>query len=411
MPRVICVGDENQSLYRFRGADCRAFRRIGERLSTNGRPMVSMELPLNYRCDQLIIKRAQKWVPAIKGNSQALGTVDVCSFEHAMQRCNNNGTDIELPDGVDGAMRSLPLPGKQGVQFAILCRVNLPMILTAYHLIGSGKRVCIVGRSQIGEPLKRIIMDLCRIRQEKGRYIHDTEHPDYTGRISDRIEDGEVKEEGLMTRLDNYYKVHAAKLSKEKYEKKLEALEQNVQCIEVIAARVNNNTVEGVLREIDNLFREEPEPGVISLSTVHRAKGLEWDVVFILKPDLLPHPAAFKSQAKSQADCEEGEVSDALQQEYNACYVAATRPHNRLYYIRDFPIDPSSRRGLLDFDEADILAVNLDGPDQDAEPPRAVPPMPNEVVRPAQPVAMPAEDKPVVEDDESEAFVDDGEPF
>lgn len=331
--RIICVGDPNQSLYRFRGADCHSFKRIAQILSGNSRKMITKELPINYRCDENIIKHAQQWVPNLKGNSKALGTVDTCMFGEAMERANNNGADIKLPDGENGQERSLPLPGKKDTSFAFLCRINLPLVVTAYQLIAQGKRCCIIGRQQIGAPLKNIIESICGT---------DVTQSGYTNRISDKLDrDGDIAEEGLMTRLGQYYRIQSAKLQGEGYEKKLENLQQNVECIEVIATRVKDDKVSSLLREIDTLFVEDPAPGVISLSTVHRAKGLEWDVVFILRPDLLPHPAA-----KPNPD---GSWSDEQQQEQNAQYVAATRARHRLYYVANWPFGRGSKSLAFDF--------------------------------------------------------------
>lgn len=354
--RCIVVGDEKQSLYGFRGADCNAFERIAEMLQSNGRPFSRCELPLNYRCDDMIIQHARQWVPGLKGHSKARGTVDELSFGEAMERANNDGTDIALPDGVDSAPRSLPVDPSKPVSFAFLCRINVPLVVTAYQLIAQGKRVCIIGRSQIGAPLKKLIVDLCGEKDDDN----------YTNRITDRIgEDGRVIEEGLMSRLVNYYDVQSRKLQNEKYESKLEQLQQNVECIEIIATRVKDDKVTSVLTEIDNLFKDDPDPGVISLSTIHRAKGLEWDVVFILRPDLLPHPAA-----QPNAD---GSWSDEQQQEENAQYVAATRPRNRLYYISNWPFGRQGNnlpyeRPVSEY-EKDVLGNLQDrqGMDLDAE--------------------------------------------
>lgn len=310
--RAIVVGDNFQAIYRFRGADCRAFHRIREMLEGNSRPLKVCSLPVNYRSDQYIIEFAKQLVPNLQGFSKARGTVDCCTFGQAVERCNNDGRDIALFDGVDGAERNLT-----NCTFAFLCRINLPLIVTAYQLITQGKRVCIIGRNQIGLPLKNIIQDLC------GK---DESDKNYTNRISDlKDKNGRVIERGLMSRLADYLHSQASKFEEEKHENKLEQLYQNVECIEVIAGRVQDDKINSLLEEIDQLFTEEPLPGVISLSTIHRAKGLEWDVVFVLRPDLIPHP-----RAKSPEE---------VQQERNAEYVCYTRAKKRLYLVENWPFD------------------------------------------------------------------------
>ena len=56
------------------------------------------------------------------------------------------------------------------------------------------------------------------------------------------------------------------------------------------------------------------------LSTVHKAKGLEADNVYILTPERMPHPKATNPQ-----------------EERNICYVAITRAKKNLYYCGERP--------------------------------------------------------------------------
>lgn len=370
--RAIVVGDANQSLYRFRGADCQAFHRIREMLKRNTRPVEVCKLPVNYRCDQYIIEFARNIVPDLQGNSKCRGTVDSITYGQAIERANNDRVDVALFDGEDGKERNLT-----NCTFAFLCRVNLPLIITAYQLIGQGKRVCIIGRNQIGMPLKNLIEDLC------GR---NEEDKNYTNRISDlKDRNGKIIERGLMTRLADYVHAQAAKLAEEKHENKLEQLYQNVECIEVIAGRVQNDKVWSVLDEIDKLFTEEQTPGVISLSTIHRSKGLEWDVVFILRPDLLPHP-----NAKS---------AEELQQESNAEYVGYTRARHRLYLIENWPFDGKNKMLNYRIPEFPSTAIR----EEDAYESENID---NSVKNIEQDPVV-----PVNKLNNSESFVDDGKPF
>ena len=68
-------------------------------------------------------------------------------------------------------------------------------------------------------------------------------------------------------------------------------------------------------KKIRQVFRDDIE-GIV-LSTVHKAKGLEADRVFIARPDKLPLSASTKWQAD---------------QEINLEYVAITRAKNELIY-------------------------------------------------------------------------------
>jgi len=75
--------------------------------------------------------------------------------------------------------------------------------------------------------------------------------------------------------------------------------------------------VDELVHKIEGLFSDEIE-GVVC-SSVHRAKGLEADRVFIIRRDLMPHPMA-------QSPWE-------LVQEKNLEYVAITRSKNELIFV------------------------------------------------------------------------------
>jgi superfamily I DNA/RNA helicase len=66
----------------------------------------------------------------------------------------------------------------------------------------------------------------------------------------------------------------------------------------------------------------ETSGGVVTLSTIHKAKGLEAERVFILDAWRLP---SFYAKLPHQ-----------LEQEYNLLYVAITRAQRELYYV-EFP--------------------------------------------------------------------------
>ena len=77
------------------------------------------------------------------------------------------------------------------------------------------------------------------------------------------------------------------------------------------------DTVEQLVDKTNRIF-DIATPTVVG-STVHRAKGLEADNVFILRPDLMPHPMAKQAWE--------------IQQEQNCMYVAITRAKKTLTYV------------------------------------------------------------------------------
>ena len=299
--RIVAVGDENQGLYRFRGAAGKAMQWLNTMFQGSERGLEVCQLPINYRCARAIIRWAQQWVPDLEGFREEEGILS---------------SDLSYEECLDHAKNDV------NHSYAFLCRTNAPIVITAYKLIAKHKRLHILGRDTFAVPLLNLIEELCgRDPNDKG----------YVNRISDRKDAaGDVIEEGLLSRLTGHLNRMRIKWEKEENREKLEVLEQHVECLQVICDHAQQDTVEAVRNEIDNLFSEKREPGVINLATIHGAKGLEWNTVYVIRPDLLPHPMVKEFDA-------EGNVTEEYEQEINCCYVAATRARDNLYYVCNWP--------------------------------------------------------------------------
>jgi superfamily I DNA/RNA helicase len=118
--------------------------------------------------------------------------------------------------------------------------------------------------------------------------------------------------EQLMT-----YKVRQLeKLNKAGRDVEAQMLEDKLDTIEVLALGCDRtNDIKG---RIDKVFSDADSTGV-TFCSIHRSKGLEALRIFVLRPDLLPHP-------KSTTEL-------ALQQEANLKYVAITRSQGELYWV------------------------------------------------------------------------------
>ncbi len=91
-------------------------------------------------------------------------------------------------------------------------------------------------------------------------------------------------------------------------------------------------SLEDFLTEAFLVSSEEEEENAVSLMTIHSAKGLEFDVVFIprLEEEILPHKSALEDE-------------EELEEERRLFYVAVTRAREKLYlsYTRDKNRKPS----------------------------------------------------------------------
>lgn len=173
-----------------------------------------------------------------------------------------------------------------GPDSACLCRNTAPLVAFAFDLLARGVPCHIVGKDiQVG--LEKLIdkvpvgssflffqRDLCRLRE---------------------AEKEKLLKKGKREQAANY------------------ADKCNALC--VIANNCMNR--EEIKQKLAKIFADGTG---LTLSTIHKAKGLEWSRVFLLDWELLPSPYA--------------ETEAAKQQEKNLQYVAVTRAKLDLVFIK-----------------------------------------------------------------------------
>jgi hypothetical protein len=268
--RIILVGDERQAIYGFAGADTDSIPSFIQEMSETERGVEEFRLTVTRRCGKAIVEEAQKTVPdfeAHEGNS--LGRILTCGAEEAQN----------LMDKGD----------------MVLCRVNAPIVGLAFAMMRANKPVNIQGR-------------------------------DITSGLIYFVKKSGQKEVGeLENWLDRYLETEIQKLRKRRNvdEGAIVTLTDKVEVIRVFcdgAASIED--VYKRMKEFGKLCRgdkTEPNKNVTLLSSGHRAKGLEAKRVFILHPELLPHPMAKTAWAKEQ--------------EENLRYVMVTRAIDDLYFV------------------------------------------------------------------------------
>lgn len=193
------------------------------------------------------------------------------------------------PDAPEGSVRNLSpySPADFPSTSAILCRCTAPLIQFAFDLLGRGVACTVRGRD--------IATGLVQMVEKLGKPTV-----------------GET-----LTALRASANERADKLIRKGRSEEAESLWDKVNAIEVFGNRFASFTETFALTtSITDLFSAGPG---ITLSTIHRAKGLEWETVFILDFHLLP-----SKWARTEAE---------LQQEHNLIYVAQTRAILNLIYI------------------------------------------------------------------------------
>ena len=258
--RFISVGDPNQAITGFCGADCESFDKMKELAG-------GTEFPLSvcYRCGKNIIETAQSIVP------------DIQPFEGNCDGVVSNIKDI-----------SCIKPGD-----VILSRKSAPTIHLCLKFLSKGIPAKVKGKDMVEGLVKMV---------EKSKADSFT---------------------GLYEYLNEEYKKLLAKLEKKGIEDPSQTYQaicfrDKVDCIKAIGESCEE--FDELINKFDSIVSDFESDKYITLSTIHKAKGLEYDRVFIILPSDLP------LTWKNQQDWE-------YQQEMNLKYVAITRAKKELFFV------------------------------------------------------------------------------
>lgn len=274
--RLMAVGDPNQAIYGFTGADHDALDLI--RNATNG---ITLPLSVCYRCGKNIIAHAQRW------NSQIL------PHESNVDGLVRQTTYAEFIQSVD----TLNLSGEDG----IICRKNAPLMALAFSLIRKGI-ACRVEGKDIGAGLVALAQKW-------------------------KLQDLNK----LVARLEAYQAREVKKLLEQGLEGRAEQIEDKVETLMVLIGRCKENNVHnvaGLVSLIRSMFSDSDDQytnrNLVTLSSVHKSKGLEWNRVFLLgREQFMPSKYAKKDWQKAQ--------------ESNLIYVAVTRAKSELVEVEQIP--------------------------------------------------------------------------
>lgn len=256
--KVIGVGDSKQSIYAFRGADPRSMSRLKDDWN-----MLELPLDISYRCSSRIVQEAQ----TIVGSDVIKAHEHAATGEVSHEDYHNVASLVQDDD-------------------MVLCRLNRPLVQLAFQLFKQGKRAVIKGKD-IGSQLATLV------RQSNAATV-----PKLLAFV-------------LQWRKDRIDKAVAAK----KPEVAIQGIEDRADTLIAIAEECQS--MQDVQNRVNDLFSEH-DNGIL-LSTVHKAKGLEADTVWILGPELL-----LGGRAKSLNEQE---------QERNIRYVAVTRAKTKLIMV------------------------------------------------------------------------------
>lgn len=261
--RVIVVGDKFQSLYAFSGADPTSMAKFTDALSAKVLP-----LSICYRCPTSVLDLVRQEFPYIPIENSPWA---------------KEGSVNHLP------YKKLVETGQSGD--LVLCRTNAPNAKLCLEFIKEGKKAYIEGRD-VGANL------VSKIRKIDKKYKCD-------GNL-----------EVFLSALQNYTEAEVGKLIAAKRETAAGLVSDEADTI--LALSDGSDTVQQLISRTTSIFSEDETEG-IRISTVHKIKGEQALRVFIIHPELMPHPMA--------------KTEDDLQQERNVKYVATTRAQESLTFV------------------------------------------------------------------------------
>lgn len=248
--KIVAVGDRRQAIYSFRGADPFVMDDLTGKLQADVLP-----LSITYRCPRRVVSLVNRIVPDLEPGPEAIdGSVQIT-------------TEKMFLDGVR--------PGD-----IVISRTNAAIAKYSMLLLQAGKRCTILGRD-ISSGLLKLI---------------------------DKAEASSIT--SMLKYLDGYSKEECERLVAARKEDKAEVLLDQIDALRGLSEGLTN--VDGLRKRIDDLFGDDEGDNAIIFSTVHKAKGLEFDRVWMFETTF-------------NVSTTEGE---------NLYYVAATRSKSELYLVQ-----------------------------------------------------------------------------
>lgn len=231
--RLVILGDRNQSIYGFNGADPDAMPGLMSRLSQSPVGACGTPLTVTFRCPRWHVQMAQRIVPHI----QAAETAD-------------RGECFQISSNqLSRLVRSGDL---------VIGRTNAGLVTTTLGLISQGTPAVMVGRD-FGTQLAGTVR---------------------------RMNAGSITE--LLAKIEQYRDRESSRLeSRNAAAARITALHDRCDALTAIAEK--HDTVDGMIDGIGRLFADADSPlKTVRVSSIHRAKGTEANAVFMVDTANIP---------------------------------------------------------------------------------------------------------------------------
>ena len=403
--RVFAVADDDQTIYEWNGANVRRIGTLVEDFDCE-----VMQLPTNFRCPPRIVEAANRLVVYNVRRANAKRPAEPAqrsrSLHHQPIRCLVFETDQDEAAGIAAEIAGLDIAERgrtlvlartrallesmrdalqaESVNATILNRrddfaspemrwlvaclkqINRPLdrrnLATLVEAFGSFVPGC--AAASAGGPVLLDVDDLLsrsaaegvtylsvwsRVAQAAGLPLPAAEIVDLIARLAA----GELKLASAIDQIFGHFE------SEEPDDDLKDDLSAWRRLSGEIRAAVGPTSLDRFLQELELRSKEPvPAPGAVSLATIHSAKGLEFDTVYLigLAEEILP---SWHSVTRRNG-------SPALEEERRECFVAVTRTKERLILsraqrYRGWPKQPSRFLAEMGFADDDADAASGGG--------------------------------------------------
>lgn len=274
--RFIAVGDKNQMINLFAGSSEDAFDSLCEMPNTT-----VFSLPITYRCAKNIVKVAQRFSPETVARDDAPDGEVLDNFH--------------IKDIRSGDM--------------VIARSKTPLIKLYTRFLKMGVP-CYIKGQEIG---RELLNTVDAVPEEITELNKDLQHDGVFVRMYDAMFD-------MRNRLMAKYGLDLNDATLSSY---VTNMYDTISSLDTLA--IGCKTRADLVRRVTSLFDEDNNG--VCLSTIHKAKGLESERVFVLCNSTLPSKLAKTDWERLQ--------------ERNLQYVAYTRPRTVLGYVSEKEVSPS----------------------------------------------------------------------
>lgn len=287
--RYIFVMDEHQAIYSFAGGNSQSFKAIPKLFA----PVKEFDLPICYRCPKSHLKRVNR------------------QFDIPIQPRPN------APEGKIFTIEKYEVTNLAKAGDMVIARKNKWLTDVILALAKNGTPIYMQDKEMV-ETIKRTIIKQKSKNLQSLRDKLENVVKKYNQKVQDIILNADIESRGgneaPNTESDVEKRVQITSTNA-----KIDNIEFIIDVLNDYMKKYKDNTPDDFLRYIDKLLNTTDPHNCVRLTSVHKAKGLEANNVFVL------------NEAKVCVDPRNSWEQN--EQEKNLSYISITRAKNNLYLV------------------------------------------------------------------------------